>query len=122
MKKTFVTIPMLTDLNSYIKAERGNRYAASKIKKKDTEAVRWAIRGANPPWFERVYLTIDYYMPNKRKDKDNIAFMKKFILDGLVDEGVIDNDGWKQISGWKERFYIDEENPRIEVFIIESKD
>ena len=51
------------------------------------------------------------------KDKDNIAFSKKFIQDALVLEGIIPGDGWKNIEGFVDNFFIDKQNPRIEVTI-----
>lgn len=58
-----------------------------------------------------------WYCPNKRKDPDNISFAKKFILDGLQVAGVIENDGWKQIAGFSDAFYLDKQNPRVELTI-----
>lgn len=52
---------------------------------------------------------------NSRRDMDNIAFAKKFILDALVKKGVLQDDGWKWVRGFKDEFYIDKKNPRIEV-------
>ena len=58
-------------------------------------------------------------MQNKRKDKDNIAFAKKFILDGMIQAKLIQNDGWKEISGFTDEFHVDKNNPRVEVTIYE---
>ena len=115
------TIPGgLTDLNDYINKERSHRMQAAKLKKSQTDMV--ALCAMNLPIFDTIFLEIDYYLPNKRKDKDNIAFAKKFILDGLVEAGKIKGDGWKHIiehpvlgTSWIERFKIDKDNPRIEV-------
>lgn len=61
-----------------------------------------------------------YYEPNKRRDLDNISGVAhKFIQDALVRCKVLENDGWQNITGFKDRFYVDRENPRIEVTIIE---
>ncbi len=109
----------LPDLNTYIKTERGNRYAAAKLKKKATEKVMLSIQDRtkiDSPFT----LNINYYCKNKRKDKDNIAFAKKFILDGLQKRRTITGDGWKDVEYWQENFYIDKENPRIQVEINEN--
>ena len=55
--------------------------------------------------------------PNRRRDKDNIAFAKKFVQDSLVRMGVLENDGWKQIEYFTDSFAVDPENPRVEVII-----
>lgn len=61
-----------------------------------------------------------WYERNKKRDKDNISsFGRKVIQDGLVKAGVLENDGWKQIEGFSDRFRIDEEHPRVEIEIVE---
>ena len=123
------TIPgELLDLNSYIKAERGRKMGAivaAKLKKRETQKV--ADYAKDLPIFDSVFLEITYYLKNKRKDKDNIAFAKKFILDGLVEAGKIKGDGWSQIvdhptlgTPWIEKFKVDKNNPRIEVEVFSS--
>lgn len=57
--------------------------------------------------------------PNRRRDKDNIAFAKKFIQDSLVHAGVLQNDGWKHIEHFTDDFAVDPKNPRVEVVIEE---
>ena len=57
--------------------------------------------------------------PNRRRDKDNIAFAKKFIQDSLVHAGVLQNDGWKHIEHFTDDFAVDPKNPRVEVIIEE---
>jgi len=110
----------LPDLNTYINAERSNRYAGASLKKKATDKVVLAIKDKNTVdrhKFDYVSLEISYFCKDKRKDKDNIAFAKKFIFDGLQKAGIIENDGWKNVFNWTEYWHIDKENPRIEVFI-----
>jgi Holliday junction resolvase RusA-like endonuclease len=85
------------------------------MKKLNTKKVQAVMRSVPPQ--EKVYLKIDWYCKNKRKDTDNIAVGKKFILDGMVEAGVIKNDGWKEVLGFRDSFYVDKDNPRIEVFI-----
>lgn len=62
------------------------------------------------------YLWIE---PSRRRDKDNIAFAKKFIQDALVKTGVLENDGWNQIEHFTDDFAVDPKDPRIEVTIEE---
>ena len=110
----------LPDLNTYINAERSNRYAGASLKKKATDKVVLSIKDKNTVdrrKFNYVSLEISYFCKDKRKDKDNIAFAKKFIFDGLQKAGIIENDGWKNVFNWTEYWHIDKENPRIEVFI-----
>lgn len=67
-----------------------------------------------------VILKYDFFEPNKKRDLDNIsAFAHKVIQDSLVKTAVLKNDGWNEISGYIDQFYLDKENPRIEVTIVE---
>lgn len=110
----------LPDLNKYINAERSNKYGAASIKKKATESVAWACYEQKiPRGIGEVYLLFKWYCKNKRKDKDNVAFAKKFILDGLQLAEVINNDGWNDVSGFEDRFWVDKDNPRVEIEIEE---
>lgn len=121
--KTLIIKWPLCDLNKYIEAERTNKFMASKIKKGNTEYVynlaveKWGLR---PRTIKKpVFVAIDWYAPDRKKDKDNIAFAKKFILDGLVMAKVLKNDGWEDISDFSDTFHLDKKNPRIEVMLEE---
>lgn len=109
----------LTDLNTYIDAERSNRFAASKIKKSETEKVIWLTKQSGKVK-NKAKIIFNWYCKNQMKDPDNISFAKKFVLDGLVKSGVLPNDGWKQIEGFEDKFIIDKENPRLEIEIQEA--
>lgn len=69
-----------------------------------------------------VDLRFDWYAGDKKTDKDNIAFQRKFIFDGFIKSGLLKNDGWKQIGNWEDYFYIDKENPRVEISQIKMAD
>ena len=65
-----------------------------------------------------VKIEFTWYMANKRRDCDNLASNKKFILDALVKAGVLRNDGWEETSGgFEDHFAIDKVSPRIEISI-----
>ena len=95
-----------TSLNEYINAERGNRYAAAEIKKNETERAYWHFK--NLPKINQypIKLEFTWFVKDKRKDPDNISFAKKFILDGMVESGFIKNDGFNNISEFKDNFRI----------------
>lgn len=69
-----------------------------------------------------ITLTFTWYEENRRRDLDNIAFAKKFILDALVKNHTIAGDGWKYVRGYSDCFHVDSDNPRIEVKISEVTD
>lgn len=109
----------LTDLNTFINKQRINKYAGNKIKQDNTQKVALAFSQI-PILTTPINLKINWYCKNKRKDKDNIAFAIKFILDGMISAKVIENDGWKEIGDFKHKFYVDKDNPRIEIEISEG--
>lgn len=103
-------------LNDYVRAERANRYAASKMKREQTErAGIAAARQGMPRFGGRVSVAFTWVEPNRRRDMDNVAFAKKFILDGLVRAGVIRDDTPRYVAALSDRFEYDGRNPRIEV-------
>nr|DAY28116.1 MAG TPA: Endodeoxyribonuclease RusA [Caudoviricetes sp.] len=111
-------LPRLPGLNEYISAERSNKHAAAGMKRQCEREIRLCIRAQ---WkgkvrFQRpVAMRYLWVEKNKRRDKDNIAFAKKFIQDALVKEKVIQNDGWKEIDSWTDAFAVDAQRPRVEV-------
>lgn len=118
-----LTIPgKLDNLNDYITACRTNQYKGAKVKHKNENRILQAIyqqlgrlRIKKP-----VYMSYSWYEPNKRRDLDNISsFGRKVIQDALVISKVLENDGWKNIVGFQDDFYIDADNPRVEVVIRE---
>ena len=68
-----------------------------------------------------VYMVYHWYCADRRRDKDNISsFGRKVIQDALVRAKILQNDGWKDIIGFEDRFCIDRKNPRIVVEIEEE--
>lgn len=47
------------------------------------------------------------------------GFGHKVIQDALTQMHVLDNDGWANIIGFEDLFFVDNKNPRIEVEIEE---
>jgi hypothetical protein len=89
-------LPPLTSLNDYINAERTNRYMAASIKQRETALVTKKCIDQHAPKLDKLRsLEFIWKTKDKRQDKDNIAFSKKFILDGMVKAGVIPNDTYK---------------------------
>ena len=115
MSDSFIIPMKLPGLNEILAAALNNRYGYGDFKKIYTEAAAWSAKRIHP--FERAFLDITWYEPDRRRDLDNIAAGKKFICDGLKEAGKISNDGWKQIAGFKDTFEVDKKNPRVEVSI-----
>lgn len=107
----------LPGLNEYTNACRGSWASGASMKKVSQSIVSTYIakylKGVK---FERpVRLTFRWYEKNQMRDLDNVAFAKKFILDALVQRGVLIDDGWRYVKGYRDEFYVDKKRPRIEV-------
>lgn len=109
----------LTDLNSYIKKLNYNRFAANEIKQIETQRVAFECINQKVTRVEKypVIVNFSWYSKDNRMDIDNVCFAKKFILDGMVIAGVLDNDSRKFVNGFKDMFYVDKRNPRVVVEI-----
>lgn len=108
----------LPGLNEYIAAIARNRYAGGAIKREQTELVMWACRGQQLEVRTKpVFISFHWYMKNKKKDIDNVAFAKKFILDGLVVAGILYDDSQEWVKGFEDHFSIDPKRPRVEVVL-----
>ncbi|MCF6461473.1 RusA family crossover junction endodeoxyribonuclease [Clostridium sp. Cult3] len=118
MTEATIVIPgELPTLNEIIDSSKLHYMNYRDMKKEYTEMVAWLAKGKGP--FEKIDLDITWICKDKRKDKDNIATGIKFILDGLVMAGTIENDGWKQVNSFRHNFKVDKHNPRVEVKIRE---
>lgn len=94
-----------TDLNTYINAERGNKYGGAAIKKGETEAATWYFKGKKIQTPCKLIFT--WHTKNRRKDPDNIAFASKFIIDGMVAANAIPNDNLNHVQAISHRFKVD---------------
>lgn len=114
----------LDGLNTYITACRTNHYKGASMKAHNEKIVMSEIyRQMRGQHFRKpVFMRYTWYEPNRRRDLDNVSsFGRKVIQDALVKTHVLDNDGWKQIKGFSDAFYVDSKNPRIEIEIEEVK-
>lgn len=106
-------------MNEIVAASKSHHMRYANMKRTYTQLV--ALHARNLPKVERANFIITWYCKNKRKDPDNVASGAKFVLDGLVDAGMIPNDGWNEIGDITHRFKVDKENPRVEIRIEEIK-
>jgi len=107
-------------LNEYINYERMQKYIAASIKKRETERVYYeALSQKKGQVNKKIFIVFHWFVKDKKKDKDNIAFAKKFILDGLVLAKVLKNDGFDDIEGFLDFFSVDPKDERVEVTLIE---
>ena len=106
-KKTHDRFPTL---NEYIDCERGSTIAAAAMKKKCTEQVKeQCLSQQIQPVNGKVDLLFEWHS-STRHDPDNVAFAKKFILDGLQAAGVLENDNRKFIGTMADEIIQDDED------------
>ena len=109
-------------LNQYTGANRKDRYAGAKMKKELTDIVAWECVHQKIGKFKRIKLNFVWHEKTRKRDKDNICFSKKFILDGMIKSGVIQNDGWKEIAGFTDNFVISEwQGVEVEIIEVEGE-
>lgn len=112
-------------LNEYINTERRNKYAAAKIKDKLTNEVAWQCKSkrCHKPT-GKIDMIFKWHVKG-RHDSDNIAFAKKFVLDGMVQAGLLENDSPKFVRHLADYIYRDVEKLHcdyVEVYWEEAKD
>ena len=108
-------LPGLNEMIDAAKQGKGKYQPYAMMKEEYTTMVAWLAKKL--PAYEKVVLIITWYEPDRRRDPDNIMAGQKFILDGLVQAGVIPDDSQKYILGIYHRFMVDRKNPRVEVEI-----
>lgn len=99
-----VEIPLkLPSLNEYIAACRGNKYKGASMKKQVESDIQWFLKKL--PRFEQP-ITIHFHWieGNKKRDLDNIAFAKKFILDAMVKAGKLKDDNRRCVTAFTDTF------------------
>lgn len=119
MVYTLIIKGRLAGLNALIGANRQNKYAGAKLKKDEDYHVSLFIRQQlkDMPELDKFKMDITWYEKDRRRDPDNIISAKKNILDALVQEGKLKNDGFNNFIGLSECWKVDKDNPRIEVRI-----
>lgn len=116
-----ITIPgKLPSLNEYINACRRNPHAGAKM---ITDSEKRIVHALNGQKKLKTPIRINYLFveQNRRRDHDNVSgFAHKVVQDSLVKSGLIPNDGWNEITGYRDDFTVDKNNPRIELVIFED--
>lgn len=116
MKQTLYIGCTLPGLNDYTRDNRANRYGGAQTKKVAEAIVTAYIRASGiSPMRGPVRMRYTWREPNRRRDKDNIAFARKFIQDALVAEGILSGDGWKDIDGFEDAFEVNAREPGVVV-------
>lgn len=93
----------LPSANEYINECRTNKFGAAKYKK-DLEADIGIFLRKLPLIEKPVKIRFTWVEENRRRDCDNIAFGKKFVLDALVKAGKLKDDNRRCVTGFEDSF------------------
>lgn len=120
MARITFEIPLkLPSLNDYVKACRSNKFAGGNMKKKyETLIIKYLQE--IPKFNNPITINFHWVESNHKRDLDNIAFAKKFILDAMQKNGNLINDNAEYVKGFTDTFEYSKEN-KIIITIIESK-
>lgn len=97
-------IPMkLPSMNEYIRVCRRNRYESAEYKMKLEEDIGIYLKPLKR-FKKPVLVHFTWHEKDMRRDADNIAFAKKFILDAMVKKGILHDDSRKYVTGFTDTF------------------
>lgn len=129
-RQTFIIPGRLPSLNDLIHAMNHNRYTGAKMKREAETLVAYAARAAHmKPLSGAFRISVTWYEPNNRRDRDNITSGVKYILDALQPMssrhprgiGIIPGDGPKHMPDAPAHdVLVDKADPRIVVTIEEA--
>lgn len=109
----------LPSLNEYINLCRRNRYESAEFKRRIERDIGFYIMPLKR--FEKpVRIHFVWYEKNTRRDADNIAFAKKFILDAMVKKGKLKDDSRKYVRGFTDTFKQGKET-KVQIIVTEDE-
>lgn len=99
-----IEIPMkLPSLNDYTKVCRTNGKYANKYKAQIEQEIGLYLTKM-PKWDKPIKIHFIWVEGNKKRDLDNIAFAKKFILDSMVKYKKLKDDNRKCVTAFRDDF------------------
>ena len=111
----------LPGLNEILDAtkRRGNKYSLkgkswsgyADMHKHWAELTAWKAKRL--PRMQSAWIVFRWKEKHTRRDPDNIAAAKKFLLDGLVMAGTLPDDGWAHVLGWNDVFEVNPQRPGV---------
>ena len=118
-----ITIPgELPNLNAALAGAKRHWSSYAQIKKQQTNKVAWIAKGQLSPVTPPVDLVFSWVTKNRRVDPDNISHGSKYAIDGLVNAGILPDDGRKVIRSLTHLFpEPDPRAPRVDIQLIEIK-
>jgi len=93
----------LPSLNDYIKVCRANYYYANQYKAHIEQQIGLFLMKM-PRMTKPIKIHFHWVESTKKRDYDNVAFAKKFILDSMQRYGKLENDNRKYVKGFTDTF------------------
>lgn len=90
-----------------------------RLKKANQMFIRAAIRRARVKPMQCAAVSFEWHEPDQKRDIDNVIFGQKFALDALVQEGILPDDGWAEITSISHRVVLDASKPGVLVTLEE---
>ena len=112
-------LPNLNEIIGAAKGYHGRGFGYKTMKEEWTSLVVQAIRKCHIRPIKKAHFAFYWKEKNKRRDPDNFVAGQKFIFDGLVEAGVLVNDGWDQIMSIEHLWGVDKLEPGVVVSILE---
>ena len=111
------------NMNQIIAGRKNPWSAYEKFKQMYTDLVTVAVKNRYTPITNYpVSVHFDWYCKDRRTDPANIATTKEMVINGLVAGGILVGGGWVHIHGFSDKFFVDDENPRVVVSIREREE
>lgn len=122
MIATLVIDGTMKGLNDWRDAIQRSPHAGNDMARQAKRRVESLARLQRMPRFEKpVVIVFDWYEPNARRDLDNISgSARKWIIDGLVAAGVIDDDDLAHVVGLQDWPHFDPVSPGVIVTITDE--
>lgn len=102
MQAIYVVNGKLATLNDHDAANRSNKFYGAKMKEEMTDLVAWQVKQGIK--ISHPCYVIFTWLYSGRHDFDNIAFAKKYVLDGMVKAGILPNDNQSWVLGFTDNF------------------
>ena len=117
----FVIEQKLPSLNEVIGSNRANRMMAAKQKREIQSDILTYIRlaclnGDLVPQRKRCTVSITWHERTKKRDVDNIQSAQKFVLDAMVEGGILKDDSRKYVAQIYHHI-VDDDRDYVEVYI-----
>lgn len=126
MNNYFIVYDKLPSLNEYVNACRRNPFVGASFKKKVEKTISKYIniyleRGILRKVDEPIIVFFTWSESTRRRDCDNIASAKKYILDAMQTCDIISNDNRKVVKGFRDDI-IDGDEDYVLVEIIPARE